>query len=540
MIRVSQLKLHIQHNESDIRSLVIKKLRIIPDDLIDFKIIRKSVDARDKDNIRFIYSVDCIVKNEELVLKKHSKDKDITASEQNEYILPEQGSLDMASRPCITGAGPAGLFCAYMLAKNGYRPILIEQGEPVEDRTVTVNSFLSGEKDLNPYSNIQFGEGGAGTFSDGKLTSGVRDTNGRKTEVLKTFVRFGAPEDILFSAKPHVGTDVLRNVIKGIREAIIELGGTVLFNTRLTDIKAINGSLRSITVVNNEKTSELDCSDLVLAIGHSSRDTFSLLKSSGVIIEPKPFAVGIRVQHPQELINKSQYGTNYKEKYHDLLPAADYKLTTRTSDGHSVYSFCMCPGGYVINSSSEPGMLCVNGMSYSGRNGINANSAIIVSVSPKDIGADDDPFIAIEFQRELERKAYNAGKGKIPSQRLEDFIHCRISQDFGVFRPQNIGMTYMADINEILPGFICTDLKEAFAAFGKMIHGFDDPDSILCAVESRTSSPIRIPRNDDLQSISIKGLYPCGEGAGYAGGITSSAIDGIKVFEKIYSRYTHY
>lgn len=540
MIRISGIKLHIDHDMADLESAVLKKLRIRRSELGSVNIIRRSLDARHKDNIRYVYTVEISAAREEAVLARASKDPDIQPASDKDYVPPAKGDITMEHRPCVIGAGPAGLFCAYFLAEYGFRPILIEQGESVDDRKKTVDAFLKERAPLDPLSNIQFGEGGAGAFSDGKLMSAVKDISGRKTEVLKIFAKHGAPEEIVYSAKPHVGTDVICRVVKSMREHVTAKGGTVLFRTKFTGFTCEKGKVSSITVVKDGQGSQIPCSALVLAIGHSSRDTIKMLYDSGMDIEAKPFAVGVRVQHLQEEINKAQYGNDYSELYGDLLPAADYKLTARTGDGRAVYSFCMCPGGYVINSSSEAGMLCVNGMSYSGRKGENANSAIIVSVSPGDVGALEHPLAGIDFQRCIEKKAYIAGNGRIPTQRLEDFAKGVKSPEFGKIMPQMKGYAVPADINEILPGFICEDIKEAMGIFGKTIRGFDDPDTLISAPETRTSSPVRILRDDSLQSIAVKGIYPCGEGAGYAGGITSSAIDGIKVFEEIYRTYRPY
>ena len=540
MIRISGIKLHIDHDMADLESAVLKKLRIRKNELGPVTMIRRSLDARHKDNIRYVYTVEVSVLREETVLARSAKDPDIQRSDGSVYVPPVHGNTPLERSPCIIGAGPAGLFCAYFLAEQGFRPILIEQGESVDDRIKTVDAFLEERAPLDPLSNIQFGEGGAGAFSDGKLMSAVKDISGRKTEVLKVFAKHGAPEEIVYSAKPHVGTDVICRVVKSMREHVISKGGTVMFRTKFTGFTCESGSVSSIRVLRNGTESEIPCSALVLAIGHSSRDTLRMLYDSGMHMEAKPFAVGVRVQHLQEDINRAQYGDGYLELYGDLLPAADYKLTAKTGDGRAVYSFCMCPGGYVINSSSETGMLCVNGMSYSGRSGENANSAIIVSVSPGDIGAEDHPLAGMDFQRDIEKKAFIAGNGRIPTQRLEDFAKGVKSPEFGKIQPQMKGYAVPADINEILPGFICEDIKEAMGIFGKTIRGFDDPDTLISAPETRTSSPVRILRDDSLQSVAVKGIYPCGEGAGYAGGITSSAIDGIKVFEEICKTYRPY
>ena len=533
MIRISQLKVNIGHSGSELKKCICHRLRILERDLVSYDIVRQSLDARDKGNIRYVYTIDAETVDESRILARFRKDSDINPTVINDYKLPLQGDEVFHEPPYIIGSGPAGLFCAYFLAREGYRPVLIEQGQDVDSRTETVEDFFAGRKPLNPMSNVQFGEGGAGTFSDGKLNSGVKDILGRKTLVLKTFAAHGAPDSITYSAKPHVGTDVLRRVVKSMRQEIIKNGGTVLFNSRFVDFSTENGAVSAVNVETAEGLKTFKCSALVLAIGHSSRDTFKLLMDKGIHMEAKPFAVGVRCEHCQDSINKAQYGEDYRKIYGDKLPAADYKLTCRNEDGHAVYSFCMCPGGYVVNSSSEEGRLCVNGMSYSGRDGINANSAIIVSVSPDDIDAAGDPAKAIEFQRGLEEMAYRSGAGDIPIQRLEDFINNKETVEVGGVYPQTKGQTKCADLNAVLPDFIARNLKEAFPKFGKMISGFDDPDTILSAVETRTSSPVKIVRNERMQC-SVRGIYPCGEGAGYAGGITSSAIDGIKVFEEIY------
>lgn len=535
MIRITSLKLNIGHNENDLKDAVLKKLRLSDDDISGFRIVKKSLDARDKENICWNYIIDAEVKNEAGVLKALKNNRNINRAADTQYILPPKGKDKLPSRPCIIGSGPAGLFCAYFLAKEGYRPVLIEQGQCVEDRMKTVKKFWE-ENCLNPLSNVQFGEGGAGMFSDGKLHTGVNDKYGRNRAVLETFVQNGAPEEILYINRPHIGTDVLAKVIINMRKSIAGWGGEVLFNTKFVDFAKSDGRLISIALEKGNEILIRPCSVLVPALGHSARDTFYMLGSMGLDIEAKAFAVGVRAEHKQEDINRAMYGDNYKELYKDELPPADYKLTYRAKDGRGVYSFCMCPGGYVVNASSEEGALCTNGMSYSNRDGKNANSAIIVTVSPEDTGADKDPTAGIEFQRELERKAYGKGNGLIPCQRLEDFNLLRCSAGFGRILPETKGRTEFADINRILPDYICSDIREAFEAFGKKIRGFDDPDTILSAVESRTSSPIRILRDNNFES-NIKGIFPAGEGAGYAGGIVSSAIDGIKVFEEIYRRY---
>jgi len=538
MIRISQIKLNIPHTIDDLKKKAAARLNIKPGDFMNFRISRRSLDARDKSFIHYVYSVDVAVSNESTVVRKHKNDKNIRIIDDQGYRLPHEGTEPLTIRPVVVGAGPAGLFCAYMLAANGFRPLLAEQGQDVDTRSTTVEAFWEGRAELDPFSNIQFGEGGAGTFSDGKLVSGVKDTFCRKSLVMEIFHRHGAPESVLYDAKPHIGTDVLRNVIRDMREYMTDLGAEVCFNTKLTDIHISQGRLTAavLTDVRSGAQRTVKCSDLILAAGHSARDTFRMLHDIGVKMISKPFAVGIRAQHLQEDINKAQYGKEYRELYGDL-PPADYKLTARTFDGRSVYSFCMCPGGYVVNSSSEPGMLCINGMSYSKRESSNANSAIVVSINPEDIGAADDPMAAIEFQRRLEENAFRLGHGNIPVQLLGDFNEGRLSDHFGRVKPVAKGTYSFADLNSILPQFVSEDIKEAFPGFARFIEGYDSPDTVLAAVESRTSSPVRIIRDEQCES-SIKGLYPCGEGAGYAGGITSAAIDGIRVFESLFRKYT--
>lgn len=534
MLRITGIKLNIEGGREELVNAAAKRLRIGSDRIRSLKVVKKSLDARDKKNIHWNYIVDCEVPSEEKVLKD-SRSRNVSKAEVKKYRLPERGTAKPATRPYIIGSGPAGLFCAYELAKAGYRPVLIERGEPVERRIETVKKFWESNV-LDPSSNIQFGEGGAGTFSDGKLNTGVNDRGGRNRKVLETFTENGAPEEILYINKPHIGTDVLVDVIRNMRNKIISWGGEVRFDTQLTSLEIADGTLTAVTLKHKDEIKKESCSILVPAVGHSARDTFYMLKDKGLDMTAKAFAVGVRAEHRQSDINRAMYGEDYAEIYKDALPAADYKLTYKAASGRGVYSFCMCLGGYVVNASSEEGELCVNGMSYSKRDGVNANSAIVVTVSPEDTGGDTYPMKGVEFQRELERKAYNGAGGFVPSQRLKDFKEGRKTSDFGKITPQIKGAFKGADINEILPEYICRDIKEAFESFGKVIKGFDDPDTVLSAVESRTSCPLRILRDENFES-NIKGIFPCGEGAGYAGGIVSSAMDGIKVFEEIYRRF---
>lgn len=526
MLRVRQIKVEVTSDgKENIKKAIAKKLKNDVSRINDFLIKKQSLDARNKNEIFYVYEVDVNLDNEKEILKRN-RNSDIMVSPDEEYKFDIVGTEKLENRPVIVGSGPAGLFCAYLLAENGYKPIIIERGEKVEDRIKTVNNFWETGK-LNFNSNVQFGEGGAGTFSDGKLNTLVSDNNYRGKKVFETFVECGAPEEILYSYKPHIGTDILVEVVRNMRNKIISMGGEFLYNTCLTNLVIDDGTLKEIEINHSEKIS---CDCLVLAIGHSSRDTFKMLFDKNISMEAKPFAVGVRVQHSQNMINQSQYG----DKYKDLLGSASYKLTYKASNGRGVYSFCMCPGGYVVNASSEDNRLAINGMSYHSRDSQNANSAIIVTVFPRDFG--DNPLDGIEYQRRLEEKAYELGNGKIPLQLLKDFNNNKVSTSFGDIKPVMKGDYSFTNLNDLLPKEISESLKESFPYFGRKIHGFDNGDTILAAIESRTSSPVRINRNDLFES-NIKGIYPCGEGAGYAGGITSAAMDGIKVAEMIAQKY---
>lgn len=526
MVRVNQIKVSpfVSNEELQeiLRKKVIKKLNIDDKAIVNISIFRRSLDARRKDDINYVYSLDVSVTNEK---KIRSKDKDISfVSDKNyEFKYINEGLLN--KRPVIIGFGPAGLFCAYMLAKAGFKPIVFERGKRVEDRTKDVADFWAGGK-LLKNSNVQFGEGGAGTFSDGKLNTLVKDKFGRNREVLRLFAEYGAPENIMYDNKPHIGTDVLVNVVTNMRNAIIDMGAEINYESFVSDIIIDDNKVCGVKV--NQKI--YDASDVVLAIGHSARDTFERLHELGIKMTPKAFAVGMRVMHPQKLIDNNQYGENNLDKG---LPVADYKLTHTASNNRGVYSFCMCPGGHVVNASSEEGMLAVNGMSYHARDSKDANSAIVVQVTPEDFG-NDHVLAGMEFQRELEKKAFIAGGGKIPVQRYGDFrniINPELSNE-GILDVEPVcrGDYNWADLTGILPAQVNEAFVEGMERFGDFIKGFNDGNAILAGVESRTSSPVRIERNE--QGIgSCEGLYPCGEGAGYAGGITSAAMDGIYIAE---------
>ncbi len=521
MIRVRGIKIKYEKDsESEIIKKLSHKLNINPNDVKGYKINKKSLDARRKDNLHFVYEIDVYLLNEKEIIKKN-KSTDIFITPEEKYTFNIAGTKEMKYRPVIVGSGPAGLFAAYCLAENGFKPIIIERGEKVEDRVNTVNKFWETGK-LNTESNVQFGEGGAGTFSDGKLNTLVKDKSFRMKKVFETFVENGAPEEILYINKPHIGTDILSDVIKNIRNKIIKMGGEFKYNTCLTDLIIKDNHIEEIIVNNNEP---IYCDNLVLAIGHSARDTFEMLYNHNLNMTVKPFAIGLRVQHPQKKINLSQYGNENI--------TASYKLTFN-NNSRGIYTFCMCPGGYVVNASSEKGRLAINGMSYNDRKGENSNSAVIVTVGPDDFG--NHPLDGIKFQRELEQKAYDICNGKIPVQLYGDFKEKRLSKRFGKVNPNFKGDYEFADLNKILPYFITINFKEAMKYFGTKIKGFSDDDTILAGIESRTSSPVKIIR-DELFESNIKGIYPCGEGAGYAGGITTAAMDGIKVAEGIMNVY---
>ena len=531
MIRISQMKLPVEHSEEELVRKIQKSLRLNHRQFA-YEIIRQSLDARKKNDKKFVYTVDvCLsdVNQEKRILEK-VHDKNIMLTKMVEYHFPKHGEDELQHRPVVVGSGPAGLFCAWYLAREGYRPIVFERGEEARNRKKTVEAFWEGKK-LDPGSNVQFGEGGAGTFSDGKLNTLVKDVSGRNHEVLHRFVTVGAPKEILYQQKPHLGTDVLVDIVERLRMEIIEMGGEFHFRSLVTDIGFQDGRVSRIQI-NQERW--MDTQVCVLAIGHSARDTFRMLLDHGVPMEPKAFAVGVRIEHPQKMINRSMYG----EEENQRLGAASYKLTHTCSNGRSVYTFCMCPGGYVVNASSEEKRLAINGMSYQARDSANANSALIVTVSPQDFPG-EDPLCGVRFQRSLEEAAYACGQGKIPVQTFSNFCQKLPGGEIGDVSPCMKGSWQWADVRGIFPEALSDAIEEGIHAFGKKIPGFDRPDAILSAVESRSSSPVRIRRNDEFQS-EYYGIYPCGEGAGYAGGITSAAMDGIKVAEAIAKKYRNF
>ncbi len=543
-VRVSECKLRVGHTRQELEKKLCRILHIKK--LPPYTIVRRSIDARRKPNLYFVYTIDLISDHPEKLVEQ-AQNPHVSLIETKEYLFVcSKKSVSDQDRPVIVGSGPAGLFCALMLSRAGMRPIVLERGESVEKREKSVNSFWDNGI-LNPSSNVQFGEGGAGTFSDGKLNTSIQDPDGRIKFVLQEFVRAGADSSVLWDSHPHIGTDGLILIVKHLRNEILSLGGEFRFETCLTDIKSLsdsdspNGQRPSYLLTLNKGVETLQASRVVLAIGHSARDTFEMLYRFGILMEPKSFAVGFRTEHSQSEINQAMYG----DLQPSGLPPASYKLTYKCQDGRGVYSFCMCPGGYVVNSSSEPGFTAVNGMSYSGRNGDNANSAIVVTVTPQDVKSYlkedsldrnpdlNSPLIGVNFQRMIEHKAWLCANGEIPVQRLEDFRENRQSKSPGSILPSIKGKWHMTNLRGILPGRCEDAILSGIEDFGKKIFGFDAPDVLLSGVESRTSSPVRMIRNENFQSSKYPGIFLCGEGAGYSGGITSSAIDGIRTAEAV-------
>ena len=543
VIRISNIKCKPSDGKEVLEKKIRKALNLAKED-IKYEILKRSIDSRHKPEIIYLYSVNVLeVKGKHFKeILKRVRDKNVTLSKKVIYQLDTSTkniNINEEDRPVIIGFGPAGIFAALNLSRMGLRPIVYERGLEISKRQEKVNGFWQGgELDLN--CNVQFGEGGAGTFSDGKLNSSIHESTGRISYVLNTFLEHGANPEILYVNKPHIGTDVLAKVIVSIREEIKANGGEIHFASKLESIN-LNVNSKSEKKIDSLVIRDLTTGKIftktakrvILSIGHSARDTFEMLNDLGVMMTSKPFAVGVRVEHKQELINRNAYGAALDNPSYKL-PTADYKVTYKTfssGEERGVYSFCMCPGGYVVNASSEKGELAVNGMSYSSRAGENANSAIIVTINPKDFG--ENVLDGMKFQRKLEAAAYREGEGKIPVQTFGDFDRGVKSTSLGKVMPNTKGDYKLANLREVLPEFITSSLREGIHGFNKYIKGYDNEETLLLGVESRTSSPVKILRDDNLYSINIKGLIPCGEGAGYAGGITSAAVDGMKACEAI-------
>ena len=540
MLRLTEIKLPLDHAEEELRSSILKRLQIGDGDLLRVEIFKRSYDARKKGNIVLVYVVDVEVKNDRSLLKRFKKNPHISETPDMNYrpVIKNQngiGNNGVDDRPIVIGMGPCGIFAALLLAQMGLRPIVLERGKSVRDRSVdTFGFWVKGR--LNPESNAQYGEGGAGTFSDGKLYSRVGDPQHYGRKVLTELVNAGASAEILYVNKPHIGTYRLVKIVQQMREEIVRLGGEVRFESKVVDIKidrdslpsgSESGQMRGVHLANGEF---LPSKHVVLAVGHSSRDTFEMLFDRGVYVEAKPFSVGFRVEHPQALIDECRFG---EQAGHELLGAADYKLVHHCANGRAVYSFCMCPGGKVVAAASEPGRLVTNGMSEYARNESNANSAIVVGITPEDYPG--NPLAGIALQRELEERAFELGGRdyKAPGQLIGDFLAGQASTELGSVTPSYTPGVRLCDLGTSLPDFAIEALKEAIPAFEKQIRGFAMNDAILTGVETRTSSPIRIKRNDSFQSLNTLGLFPAGEGAGYAGGILSAGIDGIRVAEAV-------
>lgn len=524
MIRISNVRLRVNYNDFDLKIISAKKLNITADKIKEASLFRRSVDARKKTQVHFIAAIDVALTVDEHSIVQKCNDRQICIAPEFSYALPKEKRLPKF--PVVVGAGPAGLFAALTLAQCGACPILIERGCDVDRREHDVRSFWKSGK-LNVNSNIQFGEGGAGAFSDGKLNTGTKDKRSR--HVLNTFVSHGAPKEILFDARPHIGTDNLPSTIKSIRREIISLGGKVMFETALTGLITKDNQLCGIQVTKNGVTNKIETGQLILAIGHSARDTFEYLESKQIPMMQKAFSVGARIEHLQQMVNNAQYG-DFSGKGH--LGSADYKLAVHLKDGTGVYTFCMCPGGTVVAAASEENLLCTNGMSTFERGNTNANSALLVSVTPKQFGS-EEVLAGMYFQRELEKQAYILGGGgyHAPVQRVEDFLKNRKSKALGEVIPSYTAGYTLSDLHKCLPVHISTAMAQGIVQMDRKLKGFAHPDAVLTAVETKSSSPVRILRSEAFESVKIKGLYPCGEGAGYAGGIISAAVDGIKCAE---------
>ena len=522
MIKINEIKLPLDSDERALRSAAAKALRCREEKIKSLQITKKAIDSRKKDNIFFVYNVSVEVDSDENGVVAHAKNPTVKKDKPYRYEMPEVKRTSTL-RPVIAGFGPAGFFAALILARAGLKPLVIERGADVDTRTRDVNSFWNTRR-LNPESNVQFGEGGAGTFSDGKLTTGIKDPLCRK--VVEELVIHGAPEEIAYSSRPHIGTDRLGGVVKAFRQEIISLGGEVRFGCRLTDLIVANGVIQGITCVNSEGASEdIETDTLLLCIGHSARDTVEMLYKKGIKIMQKPFSVGVRIEHPREMIDKAQYGSFAG---HPALGAADYKLACHPEHGRGAYTFCMCPGGTVVAAASEEGHVVVNGMSEYARDGENSNSALLVGIEPEHFGS-DHPLAGIELQRKIEKTAFELGGGdySAPCQLIGDFLNGTPSKKLSYVKPTCATGVTPGDIRKALPEKVTDIMAQAIVKMDKSLKGFALPDGVLTAPETRSSAPVRILR-DELYQANIRGLYPCGEGAGYAGGIVSAAVDGIR------------
>ncbi|MEO7232260.1 MAG: NAD(P)/FAD-dependent oxidoreductase [Polaromonas sp.] len=537
MLRLTEIKLPLEHAENALRDAILQTLNLTPDDLASFAVFKRSFDAR-KAVIMQVYIVDVVLASaglEAALLARHAGNPHIQATPDMTYHPVGSAPASLPLRPVVVGFGPCGMFAALVLAQMGFRPIVLERGKTVRERTQDTWGLWR-KKVLNPESNVQFGEGGAGTFSDGKLYSQIKDPRHLGRKVMNEFVKAGAPADILYEAHPHIGTFKLVKVVENMREQIIALGGEIRFQQRVTDVLIEGGAdkkhIRGLTVRDQAtgQTHELRADQVVLALGHSSRDTFAMLHERGVYVEAKPFSIGFRVEHPQGLIDRARWG---RHAGHPALDAAEYKLVHHASNGRSVYSFCMCPGGTVVAATSEAGRVVTNGMSQYSRNERNANAGIVVGIDPRDYPG--NPLAGIELQRQLESHAFVLGGGnyEAPGQLVGDFVAGRASTALGDIMPSYKPGVAIGDLSSALPAYAIEAMREAFPAFGQKIKGFDRHDAVLTGVETRTSSPIKMSRGEDLQSIAVRGLYPAGEGASYAGGILSAGVDGIKVAEAV-------
>lgn len=526
MIRITELRLPLEHPADALPAAIVERLGVTATDLLDYQVFKRGYDARKRDAIRLVYTLDITVANEAVVLKRFSQDPHITLSPDTNYHFVGQAPENLQQRPVIVGFGPCGIMAALLLAQMGFRPIILERGKKVRERTKDTWGLWR-KNQLNPESNVQFGEGGAGTFSDGKLYSQIKDPKHYGRKVLTEFVKAGAPEEILYVSKPHIGTFRLVKMVENIRREIESLGGEIRFQQQVTDVLIEKGQLRGVILNNGE---QLRTDHVILALGHSARDTFHMLYERGVFMEAKPFSVGFRIEHPQKLIDQARFG---KFAGNELLGAADYKIVHHAKNGRSVYSFCMCPGGQVVAATSEPGRVVTNGMSQYSRAERNANAGIVVGITPQDYPG--GPLAGIEFQRRWESRAYELGGGnyEAPGQLVGDFIKGQASTQLGTVEPSYQPGVHLTDLATSLPSYAIEAIREALPAFEKQIKGFSMYDAVLTGVETRTSSPLRITRGQDMQSLNIKGLYPAGEGAGYAGGILSAGVDGIRVAEAV-------